>query len=88
MTHVIRTAVLTLVRFAVIWLVDALSLLLASWVVPGLTLVDVDGTSRVLIAISAALVLAIVLFSLPPVQRAVGSVLSRLPSLSRKSGDA
>jgi len=60
MTHVIRTAVLTLVRFAVIWLVDALSLLLASWVVPGLTLVDVDGTSRVLIAISAALVLAIV----------------------------
>jgi len=48
------------VRFAVIWLVDALSLLLAAWVVPGISLVDVDGTSRVLIAISAALVLAIV----------------------------
>ncbi|MCB1469374.1 MAG: tripartite tricarboxylate transporter permease, partial [Rhizobiaceae bacterium] len=44
--------------------------------------------SRPISMVIAALVLAIILFSLPPVQRALGSVLSRLPSLSRKSGDA
>ncbi len=60
MTNVIRIAVLTAVRFAVVWLIDALSLLLAAWIMPGFSLVDADGTSRILIAVSASLLLAIV----------------------------
>ena len=60
MTNVIRIAALTAVRFVVVWLIDALSLLLAAWLMPGFNLVDYDGTSRILIAISASLLLAIV----------------------------
>ncbi len=60
MTNIIRTAVLALVRFTVLWLVDALSILLAATVTPGISVVAVDGTSRLLVAISAALLLAIV----------------------------
>lgn len=60
MTNVIRTSVLALVRFAVVWLVDAVSLLLAAWLLPGITLVVTEDTSAAVIAISAALLLAIV----------------------------
>jgi uncharacterized membrane protein YvlD (DUF360 family) len=51
---------LALVRFVMVWLVDALSLLLAAWLVPGITLVAAEETPAALIAISAALLLAIV----------------------------
>jgi uncharacterized membrane protein YvlD (DUF360 family) len=60
MTNIIRTASLALVRFAVLWVVDALSLLFAAWLVPGIVLQAVDDTPRILLAISAALLLAIV----------------------------
>lgn len=60
MSNAIRMAVLALVRFVAVWLIDALSLLLAALVVPGITLVTTDGTPATIIAISAALLLAIV----------------------------
>lgn len=60
MSNAIRTSVLTLIRFITVWLIDALSLLLAAWVVPGITLVTTDATPGAIIAISAALLLAIV----------------------------
>ena len=60
MTHLIRTATLALIRFTAVWLIDALSLLLAALVVPGITLVAVEETSAASIAIAAALLLAIV----------------------------
>ena len=46
--------------FCVLWLVDALSLGLASAVLPGITFTAVDGTSRWIVIIAAALLLAIV----------------------------
>ena len=60
MSNVIRTAVLALMRFVAVWLVDAVSLLLAAWVVPGITLIATEETPAAVIAISAALLLAIV----------------------------
>ncbi|MBK8048579.1 MAG: phage holin family protein [Anaerolineales bacterium] len=60
MTGTVRTIVLRLVRFAVLWVVDALSLLLTAWIMPGMSIEAVDQTPRTLIAISAAFLMAIV----------------------------
>jgi uncharacterized membrane protein YvlD (DUF360 family) len=60
MTHTIRTLFLYLIRFAILWLVDALSLLATTWVLPGITLSSVDGTSVLVIAIAAAFLLSII----------------------------
>lgn len=60
MTNAIRTVVRTLVRLAILWLVDAISLLGTSLILPGVTLEDVGTTPSWIVAISAALLLAIV----------------------------
>lgn len=60
MTNAIRTTVLSLMRFVAVWIIDALSLLLAALIVPGITLITADETPAAVIAISAALLLAIV----------------------------
>ncbi len=60
MTNAIRSVVRTLVRLAVLWLVDAISLWGTSLILPGVTLEDVGTTPAWLVAISAALLLAIV----------------------------
>ena len=60
MTHTIRTVVFYLVRFAILWFVDALSLLATSIVIPGLTLTPMDDASLLTVAIAAAFTLAIV----------------------------
>ena len=67
MTNTIKSAVLALVRFAVLWLVDALSLLGAAWLLPGITIAPVGETPAALIAVSAALLLAIVNLLIRPV---------------------
>ena len=48
------------VRFAILWFVDAVSLLLTQWLVPGVTLAAAGAASRPVIAITAALLLTIV----------------------------
>lgn len=60
MTNSIKSAVLALVRFAVLWAVDALSILGAAWLLPGVTLAAVGETTVVPIAVAAALLLALV----------------------------
>ncbi len=60
MTSLLRSAVLTLVRLGVLWVVDALSLFFTAQIIPGVTLVGPEGASPLLIAMSAALLLAIV----------------------------
>ncbi len=60
MTNTIRTVALYLVRFAILWLVDALSLIGAAWVLPDITLQAVGDTSLWTVAIAAAFLLAIV----------------------------
>ncbi len=60
MTNLVRTSILGFVRFIIVWLVDVVSLLLAAWLVPGITLVTTEEASAIIIAISAALLLAIV----------------------------
>ena len=67
MTHTIRTVVVYLVRFAILWFVDALSLLATSWVLPGLTLTAVNGASLLTVAIAAAFMLAIVNLLIRPI---------------------
>jgi uncharacterized membrane protein YvlD (DUF360 family) len=67
MTHTIRTVVAYLIRFAILWFVDALSLLATSWVMPGLTLTAVNGASLLTVAIAAAFTLAIVNLLIRPI---------------------
>ena len=67
MTHTIRTVVAYLIRFAILWFVDALSLLATSWVLPGLTLTAVNGASLLTVAIGAAFTLAIVNLLIRPI---------------------
>ncbi len=67
MTNAIKSIVLTLVRFAVLWLVDALSILGAAWLLPGVAIAPVGETPAALVAISAALLLAIVNLLIRPV---------------------
>ncbi len=51
MTNTIKSAVLALVRFAVLWLVDALSILGAAWLLPGVTITPVGETPEALVAV-------------------------------------
>ena len=67
MTQTIRTVVTYLVRFAILWFVDALSLLLTSWVLPGLNLTMVGDTSVLTVAIAAAFLLTIVNLLIRPI---------------------
>jgi uncharacterized membrane protein YvlD (DUF360 family) len=60
MTHAIRTVSLYLVRFAILWLVDAISLLATSWVLPGIIISAVEDTPRWTVALAAAFLLSII----------------------------
>jgi putative membrane protein len=60
MTNTIKAIVRNLVRLAILWLVDALSLAGAAWILPGLSFYAVDTTPRRVVIVSAALLLAIV----------------------------
>ncbi|NJN82555.1 MAG: hypothetical protein HC802_09985 [Caldilineaceae bacterium] len=66
MTHTIKTIVKNLVRIAVLWVVDALSLAAAAWLLPGLTFQSDDGTPIWVLTISAALLLALINFLIRP----------------------
>ncbi len=67
MTNTIKSAVLALVRFAILWVVDALSILGSAWLLPGITITPVGETPAALVAVSAALLLAIVNLLIRPV---------------------
>lgn len=76
MTRQIRTAAGYLVRFALLWFVDALSLLFTSWILPGLNITRVtlnDGRSSgiLIVAVGAAFLLTVVNFLIRPVVFAV-----------------
>lgn len=60
MTYAVRRVFRLLVRTAVLWIVDALSLALGSWIVPGMSLAAVGATPAWIVAVAAALVLAVV----------------------------
>jgi len=60
MTNIIRTSILLFTRFVIVWLVDMLSLLLAALFVPGITMASTEEVSAIVLALSAALLLAIV----------------------------
>jgi uncharacterized membrane protein YvlD (DUF360 family) len=67
MSNAIRTAARYLVRFAILWFVDALSLLFTSWVMPGVSLSPVEGTGVLTVAIAAAFLLTIVNLLIRPI---------------------
>ena len=67
MTNAVKSVVLALVRFAVLWVVDALSILGAAWLLPGIAIAPVGETPAALVAVSAALLLAIVNLLIRPV---------------------
>lgn len=60
MTQSIRQATRFVVRFVLLWLVDALSLLLTAAILPGMEFVSIGGTAAWVVAVSAALVMALV----------------------------
>src|SRR4030067_1011199 len=63
----LRTFILFLIRLAIIWAVDAISLMImASWL-SGFTLETVEGYTPFQIAISAALLLGVLNFIIRPV---------------------
>ena len=75
-TRAIRTAAGFLVRFAILWFVDALSLLLTSWILPGVNLAPVMMASGrvagpLTVATAAACLLTAVNFLIRPVVIAV-----------------
>ena len=66
MANVGRRALRVLTRFVLVWAVDVLSLLLTALATPGIQLVERAGLSQLQIALSAALLLAIVNLSIRP----------------------
>ena len=44
-------------RFFVVWFIDAVSLLITSWLFPGISIQPQDGTPGIVIAVAAALLL-------------------------------
>ncbi|MFO7635074.1 MAG: phage holin family protein [Caldilinea sp.] len=67
MTNTIKTVIFYLVRIAILWVVDALSLWATSWLLPGVTISEVEGAPAGLVAVSAALLLALVNLLIRPV---------------------
>ena len=67
MSNAIKSFVLFLLRFALLWLIDAVSLFLTSTIIPGITLEAVGATPVSRVAISAAFMLAIVNLLVRPV---------------------
>lgn len=58
---------LWLLRLVIAWVVNALSLAGAAWLLPGMTFEDVGTTSKSVVIVSAALVLAVVNLLLRPI---------------------
>jgi uncharacterized membrane protein YvlD (DUF360 family) len=50
----------TIVRFLVVWFVDTLSILVTAWLFPGINILPQSGTSEIVIAVAASLLLGIV----------------------------
>ncbi len=67
MSNTIKAIVQNLIRLAVLWLVDALSLAAAAWILSGLTFSVVDLTPRWVVIVAAAGLLAIVNLLIRPV---------------------
>ena len=67
MTSTIKTISQHLLRTAIRWLVDALSLAGAAWALPGLSFYSEDGFARSVIITAAALLLALVNLLIRPV---------------------
>jgi uncharacterized membrane protein YvlD (DUF360 family) len=67
MTHTIKTIIRSLVRLAVLWIVDGLSLALTAWVMPGFNFYAGEGAERWVIITAAALLLALVNLLIRPV---------------------
>jgi uncharacterized membrane protein YvlD (DUF360 family) len=67
MPDAIKSFMLYLVRFLIMWVVNALSLLATAWLMPGMSISAVGGTPAALVAVSAALLLAIVNLLIRPV---------------------
>ena len=67
MTDTIKTVVRNVIRLAILWLVDALSLAATAWILPGITITAVDSTPLWVVIVAAALLLAITNFLVRPV---------------------
>ena len=60
MTHSIKKVFRFLVRFAVLWVIDALSLLIAAAIIPSMQIEAVAGTPRWIVAVAAAFLMGLV----------------------------
>ena len=67
MTNAISTFSKFLLRIVIIWIIDALSLALASFVVPGMQFTGAEGATRAAVIVSAALLLAMVNLVVRPI---------------------
>ena len=67
MTHTIKAIIRNLIRLAILWLVDALSLAATAWILPGLVFEAVGPTPRWVVIVAAAGLLAIVNFLIRPI---------------------
>jgi len=55
-----------ILHILIFWLVNSISLLITSWIVPGIDLVSIEGNSILIIAIAASLLLALINFLIRP----------------------
>ena len=67
MAHTIKAVVTNLVRLAILWLVDALSLAGSTLILPGIAFFAVPGASRMVVIVAAALLLAFVNLLIRPI---------------------
>ncbi len=50
----------TFIRFLIVWFVDAVSLLVTAWLIPGISILPESGSSTFVVAVAASLLLGIV----------------------------
>ena len=67
MTNTIKTIIRNLRRLAILWLVDALSLAAAAWILPGFAFQAVGPTPRWVVIVAAAGLLAVINFLIRPI---------------------
>jgi uncharacterized membrane protein YvlD (DUF360 family) len=55
-----KSIFLGIIRFLVVWFVDTISLLITAWVIPGITILQIENIPQLVVATIAALLLGIV----------------------------
>jgi uncharacterized membrane protein YvlD (DUF360 family) len=74
----LRNFLKSIIRFIIVWFVNALTILFTMWIIPGFSYVETQDVTPLIMATSAAFILGIVNLVIRPIFFVVGSASGRI----------